>query len=171
MCDPQIGRWFVIDPKVEKYNGVAPYAYALNNPVKYIDPNGKDVRVGIDVANRKITLSSTIFVIGMNAEEQIEKYNKFLKDNFGLLNGIFNDEDGNEWSLSLNISYQVGNNEDKKRIAENPNGDNVLELSRNGDYARAESIEGAQIQNMFAPIPIILTAELQADTMELEGEL
>lgn len=31
-----------IDPNCEKYYWISPYAYAANNPVKYIDPDGRD---------------------------------------------------------------------------------------------------------------------------------
>jgi RHS repeat-associated protein len=34
-----LGRWFVIDPMAELYYSTSPYAYCLNNPVNYIDPN------------------------------------------------------------------------------------------------------------------------------------
>ena len=41
--DAAIGRWGVIDPLAEKYYNVSPYAYCMNNPMKYIDPNGMEI--------------------------------------------------------------------------------------------------------------------------------
>jgi hypothetical protein len=34
-----------MDPLAEKYYNISPYAYCLNNPVKYVDPDGKDIRL------------------------------------------------------------------------------------------------------------------------------
>jgi RHS repeat-associated protein len=43
MYDNQIMRWMVIDPMSEKYYSQTPYNYALNNPVLFNDPDGRDV--------------------------------------------------------------------------------------------------------------------------------
>ena len=42
--DPALERWHVQDPMQEKYYNSSQYVYCANNPVKYIDPNGCDVK-------------------------------------------------------------------------------------------------------------------------------
>ncbi len=41
--DARTGRFLSVDPKAQAYVSCSPYAYALNNPLKNIDPNGKEV--------------------------------------------------------------------------------------------------------------------------------
>ena len=38
--DPALGRFTTMDPLAEKHYNVSPYAYVLNNPLKFIDPTG-----------------------------------------------------------------------------------------------------------------------------------
>lgn len=37
-----------VDPLCEKYYWITPYAYCLNNPVKFVDPDGKQVFIGLN---------------------------------------------------------------------------------------------------------------------------
>lgn len=43
--DSRIGRWLQIDPLLEKHPEWSPYNYVLNNPLKLIDPDGRQVLV------------------------------------------------------------------------------------------------------------------------------
>ncbi|MDH6310600.1 RHS repeat-associated protein [Dysgonomonas sp. PFB1-18] len=40
--DPRTSIWLSTDPLQEKYPNISTYAYCIQNPVKYVDPNGMD---------------------------------------------------------------------------------------------------------------------------------
>ena len=42
MYYPALCRFTTMDPLCEKYYSISPYAYCNNNPVKYVDPDGRD---------------------------------------------------------------------------------------------------------------------------------
>ena len=61
MLDPRIGRWFARDPMEAKYPNMSSYAYAINNPIVFIDVDGRDVGITVTakvVGTTKINLYS-----------------------------------------------------------------------------------------------------------------
>ncbi len=46
MFDSQLGRWNHIDAKAEKYQPVSPYSFTSNNPILFVDEDGKEITPG-----------------------------------------------------------------------------------------------------------------------------
>ena len=49
--DAALGRWLVVDPLAEKYYAWSPYNYCANNPIKFVDSNGKGIDIAWDLFN------------------------------------------------------------------------------------------------------------------------
>lgn len=42
--DSRLGRWLSLDPMQNKYPSLCPYNFVANNPIIYVDPNGKEIK-------------------------------------------------------------------------------------------------------------------------------
>ena len=63
-----IGRFLRPDPMQDEYPGLSPYAYAANNPLKYVDPDGRAFRLGA-IVGAAIDVGVQIAVDGRSLNE------------------------------------------------------------------------------------------------------
>lgn len=85
--DPEIGRWFVIDPLHNLYPSQSSYTYVLNNPINNFDYDGRQVGsiaatvgevAGAGLSGGSLLMSGgTIIVLGGTAYVMKDSYDAF----------------------------------------------------------------------------------------------
>ena len=95
LYDPRLGRWLSLDPLARKYPSMSPYIFTGNNPVLFVDYDGKDY--GVKVTHTKtggtIIIKATVYAVKADMSR--------AKDAAGL------------WNDTKNYAYQVTDNNGK----------------------------------------------------------
>jgi len=58
--DPQLGRWHSVDPHASSYPSLSPYSFVANNPLIYVDPDGRDIKLASEVVDGKTIITVTV---------------------------------------------------------------------------------------------------------------
>ena len=81
--DAVLGRWMCVDPLAEKYITTGGYVYTLNNPVKFIDVDGREWTQTTDKkGNTVITVSLNLSFNGDFSAAQMENYKNAISSEF-----------------------------------------------------------------------------------------
>ncbi len=124
--DPRISIWASVDPLAEKYPNESPYVFVHNNPLIYVDPDGRDGIIVIK--DGQININANIYAYGAGATKAVvAQMQKDINSRWG---GNFSAQtsDGKQkFNVNVNVSiglYEGKENNDPFIIEESWNSDN-----------------------------------------------
>jgi len=119
-----------IDPHAENWTPVSPYVYTINNPVNFVDPDGKDARISFNVdddGNITISIQSTVHLYGGSSSKDFAKELNSIVSKFG--SKSYKQDDGTSVTVDFDISYEHHDSKkDAKKAVNDSPGDNLLQV-------------------------------------------
>ncbi|WP_201292142.1 RHS repeat domain-containing protein, partial [Tenacibaculum maritimum] len=174
--DASLGRWMNLDPHADNYYSLSPYNSFANNPLSFVDPDGKDILFW--QKNKKGKWKQVEFSkLNKDTQKSIEAFaktkegNSFLKDfaNKGdKIGEVEFGEDGkyakHELSIGEFSKYYGGQGTSNTK---HKKGDNKLtieiELNNTGDYEHSRT---AQMANTIGHEAFVHTSQYVYDLIE-----
>ena len=99
--------WTAVDPMADKYPNISPYAYCAWNPLKLIDPTGREFETIIDHHNRTITIRATFTSYSGNKKEQ--KIIDQAVNNWNLSSFALSLKDENGQAVDYTVNFDINN--------------------------------------------------------------
>jgi len=179
MQDPQIGRWLGIDPLAGKYGSFSPYCYTANEPIKFIDPDGRDIEIGnMSKEDRTRILNFLQQLTGdrlkynekthqVDIAKKVNAKDNKLKSGTDLIRGLI------ENKLTATIDYyknkvQSGTNPTNETNAENGVGSDV-KVGLAGVNMKTQVSKGGKTVVEDQPFYLVLAQELTHSLITMDG--
>jgi len=137
-----IGRWQILDPLASKYYDISPFAYVADNPVKFIDPDGKRIIISGTAEFKKAALNSLQKLT--NDKLVLRKDGTVVIASLGTVNGGKNLNSGTNLIRGLNGK---GPNDHTHTIVESKTGNGSTALNK----MNAENGEGSDTKIEYNP--------------------
>ena len=161
--DPALSGLFIsVDPMSDKYPSISPYAYCAWNPVKLVDPDGRDVEIIKNEENKTVTIRANVYYnkneIGVAADVFIEGFNNALKSWSNDIEKALTDGSLNAVEYKVDFNISVIECENPKDMANTDNvGNWISTLNDDKSNVLSRVIDNKNLQvdfnrNMFSSI-------------------
>ena len=110
MYDPHLVVWHGVDPLSEKYYPISPYSFCANNPIKFVDSDGRDIKIWYKDNNglsRSYVYSGGSVTVANKFVNQVVEAYQYNKRNTGGDNPMTKAVEGN---VMINIMQTDGPN-------------------------------------------------------------
>ncbi|MFT3679262.1 MAG: SpvB/TcaC N-terminal domain-containing protein [Ferruginibacter sp.] len=170
--DARNSLWLSVDPMAEKYPGLSPYNYCLNNPVKMVDPNGKEVVIPNSKDRAAITKMINSKALGEFAIDKSGKlYQAKSTGNSKKYSTYYRDQIAasikSEYKIEIEIAPKTikpGLGEDKKSMIREEGG-TVYDVDKQAGGGVTFSGKGADITNQL----VVISGNKNENLKDTEG--
>jgi RHS repeat-associated protein len=131
MYDSRLGRWLSLDPLAAKYTWLSPYNFCGNNPIFFVDPNGKAIYgfTTLKTTKNPYKLAIDLFSQSDVVKNFLAQYSSLSKgDNLSAIEGK---------NSKTNINFDIHHNENLKMPSSA-----MIEVFDGKDYVNISAFNG-----------------------------